>query len=135
MVSRSNRPFSSSALPVLILEGLALLGFGLAFTTEHWSNTTGSPPASAVLGAIFIFLAICVSIVAAIILLSNIIVGKIDMGTIIAFMPFCGFAIWGIWYSYTDISWVHNVPIYWGILGVIIVLWLYTTVRYLRRKQ
>lgn len=125
----------SPSLPALIMEGLTLLGLGLAFITEYWMGpSSASNLAPGIIGALFLFFAVCAGIVAAVILLVNIFRNRIDMGTIVAFVPFLGFAIWGVWYACADPSWVPNLMICWGLLGVIVALWIYAIVKYVKRR-
>lgn len=130
-----NQLIGKSSRTVLITEGLTLLTLGLGLTTTYWINDTNSTPSSSIMGALFIFLAICIGIITAIMLFINMLKNRIDLGTIIAILPFLGFAIWGIWYSYTDPTWSHNLPTYWGLLGVIIIFWLYIITKFIKQKH
>lgn len=134
MVTHSGKRLFLFSKATLIVEAIALLSLGLAFTTEYWISTAGSPPPSAIGGALFVFLAVCAGIIAAVMQIVNILRNRIDAGTIIAVVPFLGFAIWGIWYSYTDPHWERNISTYWILLGVILALWLYIITRYIKQR-
>lgn len=135
MALHSNQKVNSFSRTTLVLEVIALFGLGLAFMTESWINDAGSPPLSAILGALCLFAAVCVGVIAAVMLVVNILRGKIDAGTIIAVLPFLGFSAWGVWYSYTDSTWMHNRVFYWGLLVAVAVLLLYTIARYVKLRR
>ncbi len=132
--SGQKKKISSSSRGTLILEAIALFGLGLAFMVEYWVDDAGSPPLSAIVGAVCLFVAVCTGIVAAFMLVVNILKDRIDTGTIIAVLPFLGFTAWGVWYSYTDSTWVRNRVLYWGLLGAVVLLLLYIIARYAKRK-
>lgn len=132
----SRRLGGSFALATLVAEGLALLGLALAFTTEYWiGSSSASSLAPGIIGAFFLFFAVCTGVVAAIMLVADVVRDRIDTGTVISVVPFLGVAAWGVWYSYTDVSWVRNIPFCWGLLGVITTLGIYVIVRCIRKKR
>ncbi len=130
MISHFIKRIAPFSRVTLILEGITLFLISLAFAADHLMDQTGSPPQSAVTGALLLFIAVCVSIVAAVTLIINVFRNRIDLGTIISAVPFIGFAIWGIWYSYTEPTWARNVSLYWAIFAIIIVFWLYVIIKY-----
>lgn len=125
---------NSLSLVTLIVEGLALFCLGLALTTNYWpnSNTSTSP---GIIGALLLFLAICMSIVSAVMLTINLVRRKIDLKMIISILPFLSFSIWGIWYSYTDPGWRHNLPIYWSLMIIVDLILVFAVFSYIKSKR